>query len=47
LIIAGIMAFHDYRNNWDVGVGQAVDEGMAGQEQILLVEGMIAFRISR
>ena len=41
----GIMGFHDYRNNWDIGVGQAVDEGMAGQQQIMLVEGLIAFKV--
>jgi|SRR3990167_7315901 len=45
LLPDGVIAFHDYRNDWDIGVSQAVDKGMAGHEEIARTAGLIVFRI--
>jgi len=43
----GIMAFHDYRNKFDIGVSRAVDELMIGCERVAWKDSLIAFRIGK
>jgi predicted O-methyltransferase YrrM len=43
----GIMAFHDYSSEVWPAVARAVDERMAGFEQVGYVDTVIAFRIDR
>lgn len=41
----GLMFFHDYKGQYDIGVSQAVDELMTGYERVTHVDTLVAFRI--
>ena len=43
----GLMIFHDYKGQYDMGVSQAVDELMGEHEQIAHVDTLIAFRVKK
>lgn len=43
----GLIAFHDYKGQYDMGVSRAVDELMGEHEQIAHVDTLIAFRVKK
>jgi len=43
----GLIIFHDYKGQYDMGVSQAVDELMGEHEQIAHVDTLIAFKVKK